>query len=70
MATKQWSDLTRGQQRAVYVAGAAEVVLTTAALWDLAHRPARNVRGPKAAWVIACFVQPIGPLAYFAKGRR
>ncbi|MDX6277826.1 MAG: hypothetical protein QOJ72_1954 [Nocardioidaceae bacterium] len=70
MAKKQWSDLTPGQRRAVFIAGAAETVLTVAALRDLAHRPARDVRGPKALWVLAFFVQPVGPLAYFAKGRR
>lgn len=69
MAKKKWSDLTTGQQRAIFVAGAAEAALTTAALWDLAHRPAANVRGRKAAWILAFFVQPVGPLAYFAKGR-
>jgi hypothetical protein len=70
MAKKQWSDLTLGQRRAVVIAGAAEVVLTAAALRDLAHRPAADVRGPKPLWVLAFFVQPVGPLAYFAKGRR
>ena len=67
---KKWSDLTSGQQRAICIAGAAEAVITAAALWDLAHRPADKVRGPKVAWVLASFVQPVGPLAYFAKGRR
>lgn len=70
MAQKKWSDLSTGQQRAVYVAGAAETILTVAALWDLARRPADTVRGPKAMWVLAAFVQPVGPLTYFAKGRR
>lgn len=70
MGQKKWSDLTIGQQRAVYVAGAAEAALTVAALWDLAHRPADTVRGTKVMWVLASFVQPVGPLAYFAKGRR
>ncbi|MRJ76616.1 hypothetical protein GEV29_08720 [Aeromicrobium sp. SMF47] len=70
MAQKKWSDLSIGQQRAIYVAGAVEAVLTAAALWDLARRPADEVRGPKAVWALASFVQPVGPLAYFAKGRR
>ena len=70
MAKKQWSDLTSGQQRAVVVGGAAEAVLTVAALRDLAHRPAADVRGPKVLWVLAFFIQPFGPLAYFARGRR
>lgn len=70
MAKKKWSDLTTGQRRAICVAGAVEAALTAAALCDLAHRPADKVRGPKAVWAVASFVQPVGPLAYFAKGRR
>lgn len=67
---KNWSDLTSTQKRAVYVAGALEAIITAAALRDLAKRPAKEVRGPKVAWVLASFVQPVGPLAYFAVGRR
>lgn len=70
MAKKKWSDLTSGQRRAVSIAGALEAALTVAVWWDLTHRPAERVRGPKAAWVLASFIQPVGPLAYFAKGRR
>ena len=70
MELKQWSDLTSGQQRAVYVAGAVETVLTLLALIDLARRPRSAVRGPKAAWVAGAFVQPVGPIAYFLAGRK
>jgi hypothetical protein len=70
MAKKTWSDLSSLQRRAIYVAGAAEAVTTTVALRDLARRPAGAVRGPKAAWVLACVVQPVGPLAYLTFGRR
>lgn len=52
------------------VAGAAiEVALTTAALVDLARRPAEQVRGPKALWALGCVVQPVGPIAYLTIGR-
>ena len=67
---KQWSDLRRPQQVAICVGGAAELVMTAYALRDLARRPAQQVRGPKAAWVLAFAVQPIGPLAYLTVGRR
>jgi hypothetical protein len=70
MSKKKWSDLTLVQRRIIYVAGAAELVATAAALRDLDRRPADQVRGPKAAWVVAFFVQPLGPLAYFAAGKR
>lgn len=70
MMNKKWADLSAGQKQVIYLAGATEAILTTAALRDLARRPAEGVRGPKAIWALACFVQPVGPLAYFARGRR
>jgi hypothetical protein len=70
VAKTKWSDLSPLQRRAVVVGGALETVMTFAALRDLAKRPADQVRGPKAAWVLSCVVQPIGPIAYFAVARR
>ncbi|MCD9197818.1 PLDc N-terminal domain-containing protein [Aeromicrobium wangtongii] len=70
MKKKRWSDLTPGQRRAVYVAGALEAAATAAAWRDLAKRPAEDVRGPKLVWRLVSFVQPVGPLAYFTLGRR
>lgn len=67
---KRWDDLSPGQQVAIAVAGAVEVVLTTLALADLIRRPGAQVRGPKLLWVAGCFVQPVGPVAYLALGRR
>ncbi len=67
---KNWSDLSPTQKKSIYVAGAAEAVITAVALRDLARRPSGEIRGPKAAWVLSFFVQPFGPLAYFAAGRR
>lgn len=70
MAQKKLSDLTPAQRRVVYSIGAAELIATAVALLDLARRPADEVRGRKAAWAIACFVQPVGPIAYLIAGRR
>jgi hypothetical protein len=70
MAKKKWSDLTPSQQRAVKVGGVIEAMMTAAALRDLASRPAEEIRGPKVAWVLAFFIQPFGPIVYFATGRR
>jgi hypothetical protein len=66
----QWSDLSVLQQRVIVVGGVLEAVMTAAALRDLAKRPASEIRGPKALWVLSFFVQPVGPLAYFAAARR
>lgn len=66
----QWKDLDPAQRRLVIAGAAIEVVLTTVALVDLARRPRDQVRGPKLAWVAACVVQPVGPIAYLVAGRR
>ena len=47
-----------------------EISGCTVALIDLARRPSRLVRGSKRGWAMACFVQPVGPIAYLAFGRR
>ena len=69
MEKRKWSDLSPAQQRMIVVGAAIEIVLTTAALVDLARRPATGVRGPKLLWALGCFVQPVGPVAYLAVGR-
>ena len=71
MATKKrWSELTSGQQAAIVAGAAVELVLTAVALRDLSRRPRSLVRGPKALWALGCTVQPVGPIAYLALGRR
>ena len=69
MKSRRWSDLSPNAKRAIVVAGAVELVLTSYALWDLARRPASRVRGPKAMWAAVCFVQPIGSPLYLVAGR-
>ena len=58
------------QRRLIGVVGAAEVVMTGVALRDLARLPPGGVRGPKWFWALVCAVQPVGPIAYLAAGRR
>ena len=67
---KKWEDFTPGQRRAIVVAAAVEVALTTVALVDLIRRPSDMVRGLKPIWLAGCVVQPVGPVAYLAFGRR
>jgi hypothetical protein len=67
---KRWSDLTNRQRVAIVAAASVEFVLTTVALVDLSRRPSAQVRGVKPLWVLGCFLQPLGPLAYLAFGRR
>jgi hypothetical protein len=67
---RSWEDLTPRQRAAILAGGAVELVITTVALVDLARRPKRLVRGPKRWWLMGFAVQPVGPIAYLAFGRR
>ena len=47
-----------------------QVGLLVAALGDLRRRPSAEVNGSKAIWAAVSFVNFLGPLAYFAFGRK
>jgi hypothetical protein len=67
---KRWRDLSPAQQRAIAAAGVVQVSLQVAALVDLRRRKPRQVNGDKRLWAAASFVNYVGPLAYFAFGRK
>ena len=46
------------------------MALLAATLIDLKRRPAEQIKGSKRMWTALAFVNIIGPLAYFAFGRR
>lgn len=59
------------KRRAVIVAlGTVQVGLLIAAERDIHRRPAHLIRGPKARWRLLCLINFLGPLSYFAFGRR
>jgi hypothetical protein len=70
MQRKKWSDLTTGQQTAIGIGAAVQMSLLAAALWDIWHRPVEEIKGDRRLWTLASFVNFVGPLAYFAFGRR
>ena len=70
MARMKWTDLSGRQRALVVTAAAAELSLKIAALVDIKRRPAEQIRGPKNFWRSAMVVNLIGPLSYFAVGRR
>lgn len=70
MATMHWNDLTHRQKAALVTAACVQISLAATAWVDLARRPRDQVRGPKPAWAAAIAVNFVGPLAYFAVGRR
>jgi hypothetical protein len=67
---KSWAEMTT-QQRSMVVTGVIiQFALQFAALRDLRRRTADEVNGPRWAWAGATFINTIGPVAYFALGRR
>lgn len=67
---KRWDELSRVQRVSIVLAGTVQVGLQVAALVDLRRRSADRVRGEKRLWVAASFVNFVGPIAYFLRGRR
>ena len=70
MARKKWSDLTTAQQAVVLVAGSVQLALAATAWVDLATRDASEIDGSKVKWAAIIAVNFVGPLTYFAKGRK
>ena len=58
-------DLAPGRQVVSGLFGLVQLALAFLAFWDLTHRPATQVRGPKPAWIPVILINWIGPLAYF-----
>lgn len=52
------------------VANVVHMVLLAAAMRDLRQRPAEEINGNKRMWYGIVFIQLIGPIAYFAVGRK
>jgi hypothetical protein len=69
-AAHKWAELSDRQRALLFGAAAAELSLKIAALIDISRRPADRIRGPKALWRAAMAVNLLGPLSYFAFGRK
>jgi hypothetical protein len=59
-----------GARAGMIVVGLVQVAFAFLAFWDLAHRDADEVKGPKPAWIPVILVNWIGPAAYFLFGIR
>ena len=70
MAKKEWKDLSTRQKRGIVLSGTVQSLLMAAALVDIYRRPSDEVRGNKALWTLASFVNFVGPISYFLFGRR
>jgi Phospholipase_D-nuclease N-terminal len=63
--TQSEKDVAAAKRAVMGIVGIAQLALAFLAYWDLAHRPARQVHGPKPAWIPVILINWIGPLAYF-----
>ncbi len=70
MRKKQWQDMTPIQQAIVLVMTIIQRLLLGAAHWDLRQRTSDELNGSKPFWIVAVFVNFIGPIAYFLFGRK
>jgi hypothetical protein len=67
---KRWGDLSPRQQVGGVISAVVQLVLAAAAWTDLAKRPADEIRGPKPMWAVLILINFVGPISYFAFGRR
>ncbi len=67
---KKWSELSPSAKAGLIAAALVELVITTTAMRDLSRRSRDQVRGPKWLWRLVSIIQPVGPIAYLALGRR
>jgi hypothetical protein len=70
---ERWQGLPPAQRAAMMTVGAVDIGLRIWGLADLARRPAKQVRGPKAAWALGMSVVSsagVLPLTYLVVGRR
>jgi Phospholipase_D-nuclease N-terminal len=67
---KRWRDLSTRQRRGAVAATLVQLGLLGAALADLRQRAPDQINGPRRMWVAVAFVNFVGPLAYFAFGRK
>lgn len=58
-------DVEPARRVALGMLGIVQAALAFLAFWDLAHRPAAQIRGPKPVWIPVILINWIGPLAYF-----
>jgi hypothetical protein len=70
MSTRRWSELSDRQQKVLLIGASVQLALAATAWANLAIRPALLVNGRKDVWAAVIAVNFVGPIAYFARGRR
>lgn len=71
-AKQKWDDLSPAAKQVVISLAVTDVVFRAIALFDVARRPAKQVKGNKTAWALALtLLNTVGvlPLGYLLFGR-
>jgi len=66
----KWQDMNNGQRVSVVLVGIIQIALLAAAMRDIRQRNTEELRGSKMMWRAISFVNFIGPISYFALGRK
>lgn len=64
------ADLTTWQLVLIGVLGAVQIGLMLAGLITVLRTPAGRLTAPRIVWALICFIQFIGPIVFFAAGRK
>ncbi|WP_099025348.1 PLDc N-terminal domain-containing protein [Mycolicibacterium palauense] len=70
LSGRRFSELSTRSRVLIVVGAIVQVLLQAAALRDIRNRPAAQINGSKPLWVCLSFLNFVGPIAYFAVGRR
>ncbi len=68
--SRRWDELSARSKATLMLLTAIQLSLAVSAWTDLAQRPAEQVSGSKRRWAGIIAVNFLGPLLYFARGRR
>jgi hypothetical protein len=67
---KTWNDFSSGQKAAMIVLGIIQLALLIAAQRDIGRRRDSEINGSKGMWRALAFVNWVGPISWFAFGRK
>ncbi len=65
---KTWKELSPMARFGTITAAVVQISLLVAAQRDISRRPASEIRGSKALWRAATFINFVGPGTYFTVG--
>ena len=68
--SRRWDESSTRSKVLVMLLTALQVSLAVSAWTDLAQRPAEQVNGRKRRWAAIIAINFVGPMLYFARGRR